>query len=656
MFHRFIISLLVGSLLVVTGCNSDSGDDSATFLKTDADGLTTMEQTPYWAQTAWVSIHRDSRNSDYTPFIAPGDIQVKWEALEGAAILIAPAIGPEGNVYVTTGQGPGYSSLHTFDRDGNILWKSEPVPTLESLEDPKPSLESHAVSSGVMIDKDGYVYISDQNQFWSFTADGRVRWVTDISALGATSGFISSMITNEGYVGGISLNGLVMLFNRNDGSLVMPVLALPGGDGPERDMNTPGVWSGGLMDPTIIVDTMDWFLGFKAEICNTPAIHPETGRIYINGAGRTPEEGVLYGIDINGQTLEVAFEVTLGNGSGTSPTISPDGKNVYMVSGDGTLLAIDSETGVINWGVAGAGAAASPAVGPDGAIYSGSLFNEFDNGPGFILAVNSDGSEKWKVMCDDLMTPTDLLPTLPPFTPEINGTIVPLIPNGTPRARTNSIVTVTAKKMIIALAVGYDFVNPYSGRLSPLVHKVFLVTLDPNDGKLLNSIEVRDTNEANIAINSDGSCYFVSGSIFSSIGYYGLNGSVPEAYKAPRPPVGGVVALEPVSFMDLVTEGIDWVRELNVEALATLNSDKALANTALRRGLSQLEATADSILDAESRGEITAIQAKNTRQIVIFAKQLLVDAKTELDVENLTRAEALINQADTKLLDTLSIF
>ena len=194
-FKRFIIPLLVGSLLVVTGCDSDSNGNSSTPLKTDADGLTTMEQTPYWGQTPWVSIHRDSRNSDYTPFVATADIQVKWEALEGAAILIAPAIGPEGNVYVTTGRGPGFSSLHTFDRDGNLLWESAPVPTLESLEDPKPSLESHAVSSGVMIDKDGYVYISDQNQFWSFTADGTVRWVTDISALGATSGFISSMIT-----------------------------------------------------------------------------------------------------------------------------------------------------------------------------------------------------------------------------------------------------------------------------------------------------------------------------------------------------------------------------------------------------------------------------------------------------------------------------
>ena len=54
--------------------------------------------TDYYAPTSWPSVHRDSGNSNFVPFVAPTLNHVTWTALEGAATLVAPSIGPEGNV------------------------------------------------------------------------------------------------------------------------------------------------------------------------------------------------------------------------------------------------------------------------------------------------------------------------------------------------------------------------------------------------------------------------------------------------------------------------------------------------------------------------------------------------------------------------------
>jgi hypothetical protein len=73
--------------------------------------------SPYYAQTAWPTLHRDGGNSTYVSLAGPIRMREKWKVLSDAAVLTAPTIGPEGHVYVTTGKGEGFSNLFAFDRN-----------------------------------------------------------------------------------------------------------------------------------------------------------------------------------------------------------------------------------------------------------------------------------------------------------------------------------------------------------------------------------------------------------------------------------------------------------------------------------------------------------------------------------------------------------
>jgi hypothetical protein len=283
-------------------------------------GVTDIGQTPPYAQTAWAGVHRDARNSDFAPFVAPAVNQVDWEVLDGAVTLLAASIGPEGNRYVTTGRGPGTSHLHAFDRDGNLLWESPPQAS-------PADLDSAAVASATLVDRQGDVYVSDFDQFWAFHSDGTLKWVSALPTPGQS--FVSAIITKEGFVGGVTTGGEVVLFDRNDGSSAVPVFQLPAGDPPPAAPPRPGLWQGGLMDPSIIPLIEAAFFGEMMQVTNTPAVDPRTGRIEDGSF-----TGLLYGLDIVGGEVQIAFAAPMGGGSGTSPAISPDGTQVYAADSD----------------------------------------------------------------------------------------------------------------------------------------------------------------------------------------------------------------------------------------------------------------------------------------------------------------------------------
>jgi hypothetical protein len=387
------------------------------------------------------------------------------------------------------------------------------------------------------------------------------------------------------------------------------------------------------MDPAILRSVEDGFFGDEAQVANTPSVHPETGRIYITAAGPLDPgtgdlTGLLYGLDIVDGAIEIAFAASMGGGSGTSPTISPDGTKVYAADNLGVLRAFDADTGDVVWSQSGIPLAGSPGLGPDGTVYGG---NSDPGATATLVALDAaDGSIKWARDYDAFAA--SLLPPLPVFLlpPELQ----PLFPNPQPIARVNSVVSSSARKAWVALTVGYEFWNPTTGTSLSQPRLTVLAAVDPADGSILGFNTLRDTQEGLISIGPDGTLHVSLGSILGSINAFAINlllQGLPPIFLYPGTPVGGVQVLEPLSFLDLAVDGIDWVQELDAAALAELpGGDLETAFTATRRGRVQLGATADSIGDAEAAGEIDAATAAAARGNVIGAETLLSSARNLL--------------------------
>ncbi|MCP4628906.1 MAG: PQQ-binding-like beta-propeller repeat protein [bacterium] len=512
--YRLNAAALVAAL-VLFGCDEAQKPGSQATIAVPQELPAEPTTGTHYAQTAWPTVHRDSRNSDYVPLRPSPEVAVKWTALEGAALVVGPIIGPEGNLYVPSGRGTGTSNLHAFNRDGQLLWET---PKMQDLAD----FDYAAVVCAPIIDSDGNVYAADSNQLWSFTPSGKQRWVVDLPIYGVEGFFITPVFSREGYVGGISTDGKVAFFKRENGESAFPVLDLPGVRGPASQTPPPGLWAGGLMAPEFVRPLWDLTFGREIEVANTPAVHPETGRIFITAAGSTQTEGVLYGIDTSPEGAAIAFTAPMGAGSGTSPAISPDGSLVYAIDDDGLMVAIDTATGERIWEAPDTMGQASPSIGPDNTIFS---FNGIE---GTIVAINGDnGVIEWRKQYD--------------FIAEDHLTWVPFLPRVT---TVDGLMTVTNNGLWAFFDLNYEISG--NEQAYPQPRKVVVGQLDTNNGELLAWFESRDTSGAFMVPDSDGSIYLTLSGAASSISYYGVNPKLPGFLQNDRKPQAGLVALAPI--------------------------------------------------------------------------------------------------------------
>ena len=477
----------------------------------------------YYGQVPWASVHRDSRNSDFSPLFTSENLEKRISVLDGAALINPGIIDAHGNHFVTSARGAGFSHLHAFDRHGRLLWES---PRQASVDD----LDSHAGFNAPVIDYQGDIYIGDGNQLWAFHHDGKLKWVTPLPEPGDP--FVYQVISRQGYVGGITTKGKVLFYERDTGAQAMPVFNLPAGVAPQQGPSLPGLWQGGLMDNAVIPLFKQIAFGYGVQVANAPAAHPETGRIFITAAG--PKQGgeyagILYGLDLTESGVTTAIEVPMGGGSGTSPALSVSGDTVYSADGDGNMLAVDSYTGEIRWSAKGEGLL-SPAIGPDDTIYTGNIF-----AAPTVIALNPDnGSIKWARSYDDAAA--QALPVLEPF--------APLVPDGNPVARLVSVISVSANHVWVGMNFGYNYHQPDTGLTLPIPHKSVVCALAPETGELLKCTEVRDTVEGMIKIGYGGELTVSHTTIFGSFFYYGVNPSLPPDYRNPVKPVGGMTILQ----------------------------------------------------------------------------------------------------------------
>jgi len=487
-------------------------------------GKTNGNLSPQYFESLWPAGHRDSANSDFVPIALGTSFALTKHFLHGHPIFWPPTIGADGMAYVVTGAPPGNSHLFAISPDGEVKWAAKPQ---ESLDD----LDSFAIMNAPTIDAEGDLYVGDRDQLWAFRPHGDVKWVVDLKPYGVDWGFMTVVLSRQRYVGGVTTNGKVLFFWSHDGKLAMPPLDLPGGPGPPAEDEPPEFLWKDLMDPNLVPFLFNLIQGWELEVANTPAIHPETGRLYITAAGATPGTGTLYGIDVTDDALRIAFQAPMGGGSGTSPAVSHDGTQVYAVDERGRMIAIDAMTGRRLWqSEEGGGGSASPSIGPDETIYT--PFQDH------ITAYAKDGRLKWETtystICRERL-------------PDPGGIWNHVLSE--PVAFIDSILTVGLERGWMNVVCGYylpKILSRSNRTRVPVPQESLFVTFDLQSGEPVGeAIVLPETSEGFVTPLSNGNVIVTTSGAISSIFYYMVNRILPERLRVAGPPKAGLLLLEP---------------------------------------------------------------------------------------------------------------
>lgn len=450
----------------------------------------------------WATLHRSAANRklvDETR-IEAGRAYEQWTALEGAAVLTAPTLSPDGQtLYFTTGRARGHANLHAFTRDGALRWQAAPHRSASEGVDPC------AILSSPIVDRDGDVYVSDCNQLFAFHGDGREKWTIDLPSPRADdwqpapglpiNAFTTAVFTRRGHLLGVTNFGDVVLVDRKTGELLAEPLRLPGHLPPKSPMPMPEtLFEGGLIDPAVRDWSWQLLFGGAMRSANTPAVDLESGRIFVAATSVRPGLGALYGLDVVESAeavmplrVEIAFATDMGPGSGSSPALSPDARRVYVSDEEGMFYAIDAKSGATRWHVETLSTSAAAAVGADGTVYSLQA-----NGPA-LVAIDRSGFVKWESDLDALARAR-----LPHSW--LLGAPAP-IGNGNP--------TVVGDVVLLPVMYGYEM---HLGRTIPWPVISSLVAIDAESGRgLYDVVSLPDDSTGITAVLPDGT-------ILSSLG------------------------------------------------------------------------------------------------------------------------------------------
>jgi outer membrane protein assembly factor BamB len=486
-----------------------------------------LHKLPY-ADSEWPSVHGGPANNDYVPIAHGVEFRKEWQALQGLATVVAPTTGPEGNIYQTTGSAPGGSNLYALDRKGNILWQTEPW---QSRDD----FDSCAVLNGPIIDIAGDIYVSDCNQFWAFKPTGEIKWVVDLPAPEEGSdyqdineeleivdpknpaekitvkrrteirSFVTAFFTTDGSVGGVTVFGDVLIVNRDNGKSVAQPFRLPGTLPPPTQPPESDRFLVGLLDGRMIQPLFDLVFGRTFKSSNTPAVNAVDGRIFVAATGRKENTGALYGLNFIPSSaagelgvIRIATDTIIGKESGSSPAISPDGRQVYLGDETGKLYVVNASNGTIHCVTDELDAQpGSPTIGSDGTVF----VQTFDGAD----AINPENcAVKWSLDLNWLLERE-----LPARLELLLGKRF-IMGGGT--------IAVTDTGLIMPVVLGYNL--SLAGKTLPLVVKLFYLNIHPETGTLLTGsvpYEAQDSNDAWVIPLDDGQLIFNNGSMRSSI-------------------------------------------------------------------------------------------------------------------------------------------
>jgi len=297
-----------------------------------------------------------------------------WKYEFDGSMQTSPAIGPDGIIYVGGSYGEVTRYLFAIYPNGTLKWRYYTGGLIKRC---CPAIA-----------KDGTIYIGSwDNCLHAVNPNGTRKWKFDADADIVSSPAIGSDGTiyfggmGPGYYGriyAINPNGTEK-WHYQTGYYVCSDPAI-GDDGT--------IYIGSSDDYLYALypnGTLRWRYKTGDWVTGPPSI-ADDGTIYFGSWDHH-----IYALYPNG-TLR--WKTIYGYGSDSNPTIGMDG-TIYVPSAT-KLIAINPENGEILWefNLGGGSGKSSPAICADGIIYMGVEIGDMDGGE--IVAVNSDGTERWR--------------------------------------------------------------------------------------------------------------------------------------------------------------------------------------------------------------------------------------------------------------------
>lgn len=433
----------------------------------------------------WSTLHQGPGNRDQARGATLHKSYRTWSALEGVALMIAPAVSPgKSRFYQTTGLEQGKSNLYAYSMEGELLWQSTPWTSASDGVDPC------AVLSNVIVDANGDLYLGDCNQMFAFKPDGKPKWVVPLPPAQEgdwqpepdlpINALTTPVFTTAGDVLGVTNYGDVVIWDRETGKVLNQPMRLPGLLSPRSEaVSQPkSMWANGMMDPAI--KDWSWQLLFGGEMrsMNTPAVSQQTGRVFVAATSTEPKLGRLYGLDLietdTGIEIKIAFATDFGIGSGSSPATSNDDNYVYVSDEEGYVYSIDAFTGAIVWRAKTNATAGSAAVDMDGTVI---VLQAYPH-PTMMALDGDTGDVKWvsdaSALAKETLPSTWLL--------------------GDALASGNGIPTITEDAILVPIAYGYKF---WVGKTLVVPVQNYIVAFDKETGVAFRNVVAMPNDSSN---------------------------------------------------------------------------------------------------------------------------------------------------------------